>query len=84
MHSRAFHLKCQGMIRRNGSLGRMLSKYSQCTVIQNKLLCLKWGVLQKLFLTFTVMAIPASIPPPPTGTTSASTKGTFSEKNVKY
>lgn len=49
MQSRAFHLKCQGMIRRNGSLEGMLSKYSQCTVIQNKLLCLKWGVLQKLF-----------------------------------
>lgn len=36
------------------------------------------------FLTLTVIAIPATIPPPPTGTTSASTKGTFSEKNMKY
>ena len=30
------------------------------------------------FFTLIVMAIPATIPPPPTGTTSASTKGTCS------
>ena len=39
------------------------------------------------FLTLIVMAIPATIPPPPTGTTSASTKGTFSKninKTIKF